>query len=70
MITIGLLRFIGSISSTLQILDKYKDINVKTFLASAVTYGASNIGEGRPFSTQLEGHRIHHSSKNMQCEEK
>lgn len=28
-----------SISSALQVLGKYKDINVKTFLTSAVTYG-------------------------------
>lgn len=53
MITIGLVRFIGSISSALQVLEKYKDINVKTFLTSAVTYGTYNGGKGRPFSAKL-----------------
>lgn len=62
MITIGLVRFIDSIASVLQVLDKCEDMNIKTFLASAVTQVAY-VGEGGPFSTQLEGHYVHHFSK-------
>lgn len=65
MITIGLVRFIDSISSALQVLEKYKDINVKTFLTSAVTYGTYNGGKGRPFSAKLEGHRVATLVKNV-----